>query len=213
MPSKQLLNMRRNIDELSSNISSKAHLVPPDIQCGVLRTTEDLLQSLDRLSNSRICQGIVTRKDYLSEKGVRVKGTLLVRNLYADEEETIAFVRIESTNRIESASLFCSVLLSSLKNICDSCSNIQDIIREKDPLTRTISLQNDHSFCRSITKLDQLETWSPFLREYFKEILQRKAQTTKPWPAAILVFSLSLYTKLGTTSFEYFGIACLFHQR
>lgn len=199
-PQSELLVMRVNIDDLSSIISYRSHLIPSNLQCGVLQTTEQLLQSFDRLSNSRICQGILASKEYLSKKGIFEKDNQLMRTI-GDEEQTMGFIRIATREKIQYAAVFCTVLLPLTEIVCSSCLNVQSSIRERKHLTQKLSLEFDHSFCKRITTLNQVETWSPFLKEYFKEITQRKANSTKPWPAAILIFSLSMYTKLGQASY------------
>src|SRR3989338_6681799 len=197
---------RLNIDDLTSLITYKAQLLPSALQNPVFQTVEALLESFHRIWESRICSGTIAFLDYLASKNVQTNMNTLVRTKTAEETETIGFVRRTANNRVQYNGVFCTILLPQLEvgNVCSYCSTLRKAIKDGKELPHLTSLDLHHSFCNRLTKFDEerIQHWSPFLKEYFREITFRKAKSTKPWPAAILVFSLSMYSRLGEASYE-----------
>ena len=195
-----------NIDDLTSLITYKAQLLPSALQNPVFQTVEALLESFHRIWESRICSGTIAFLDYLASKNVQTNMNTLVRTKTAEETETIGFVRRTANNRVQYNGVFCTILLPQLEvgNVCSYCSTLRKAIKDGKELPHLTSLDLHHSFCNRLTKFDEerIQHWSPFLKEYFREITFRKAKSTKPWPAAILVFSLSMYSRLGEASYE-----------
>ena len=85
------------------------------------------------------------------------------------------------------------------------CKQLQKSIRDQTKFIHTITQENIHcSFVKQLGQLVDLKDiprLTPFLNTYL-EHLSARTTTTQQWPSPIIIFSLAMYCRAGTTGYE-----------
>ena len=169
------IDLELNIFDLTSVIWYKANIVPQQHLSLVLHDEADLLSFFDRLHHSHVCEGILSSIKFLDDKGICLDGMKLLRS-----DQSIALVRKVANNKIQYVSLSCQVLLQDSEIPCSSCRQLQISVNTRSEHPR-ICVDSDHSDCQRFSNLpyEQSHSWTPFLQEYFNELIQRKRVSTR----------------------------------